>query len=133
MGGMQMRKIGVALAGAAAVALSVAAAARADYTRYFGPAILVPGTGAASAYDTSCNRWTTNEMVRNIDSRGTVTFIDTGGGWHFTSTSGGTNTVAVVQYRADWTKKAYCYNGWLYSYWANCWRGGATGFSCNPV
>jgi hypothetical protein len=128
-----MRKLGVVFVAAVAAALSLAAAARADYTRYFGPAVLVPGAGAPSAYDTPCNRWVTNEMTRNIESRGTVTFIDTGGGWHFTSTSGGTNTIAVVAYRADWTKKAYCYNGWAYAYWANCWRSGVAGISCNPA
>ena len=128
-----MRKIGTTLAVAAGLAMCVAAPARADWTRYFGPGLMGPGAGAASAYDSPCNRWLTNEMTRNVSSLGTVTFIDGGGGWHFTTTSGGTDTLSVVQYSVDWSKKAYCYDSWISWYWANCWRGGAAAKSCNPV
>lgn len=128
-----MGKLGASVAIVAALSLMFAAAASASYTRYFGPWILIPGTGAGSAYDSACDRWVTNEMDRNMNSVGTVTFIDGGGRWHFTATSGGTQTLAVVAYTADWSKKAYCYNSWWSSYWANCWRGGLAGISCNPV
>jgi hypothetical protein len=128
-----MRRRGILVVAAAGVAMWLAAGARADYTRYFGPAILWPAGGAASAYDWPCNRWVSNEMTRNISSVGTVTFIDGGGRWHFTETSGGTDTLTAVAYSADWSKKAYCYNSWFSWYWANCWRGGAVASSCNPV
>ena len=128
-----MRRTGAVVLVAAGVAMCVARPAQADYTRYFGPAILWPAGGAASAYDSPCNRWLTNEMIRNTASLGTVTFIDGGGGWHFTQTSGGTDTLTVVSYTVDWSKKAYCYDSWFSWYWANCWRGGLPANSCNPV
>jgi hypothetical protein len=128
-----MRKKGAMLLAAIGIAMGAAERAQADYTRYFGPAVMIPAMGAASAYDWPCNRWVSNEMVRNIGSVGTVTFIDGGGRWHFTVTSGGRDTLTVVTYTADWSKKAYCYDSWFSWYWANSWRGGLPANSCNPV
>jgi hypothetical protein len=114
----------------AATALAATAPARGE-TRYFGPAVLHPFAGAASAYDSSCVSWWYNRMDRNVNSVGTVTFIDTGGGWHYTYTSGGNTTITGIPVDVYWLKRAYCYDSWGGSYWANCWRDGSPTGRCS--
>jgi hypothetical protein len=101
-------------------------------TRYFGPAVLRPFEGAGSAYDNGCVSWWYNRMDRSVNSVGTVTFIDTGGGWHYTYTSGGNTTITGIPVEVSWLKKAYCYDSWGASYWANCWRDGTWTGRCFP-
>jgi hypothetical protein len=121
------------LTGAAIVlaAMIWTAAATAGVTRYYGPGVLGPGAGAGSSYDSACERWIANDMIRNVSSFGTVTFIDLWGGWHDTLRSWGTETLQIVS-RAIWTKKAHCYNSWNAAYWANCSRSSALIDSCIP-
>ena len=116
------------LAAAAALVLTPAAFGT---TRYFGPAVLVPGAGAGSAYDDGCVSWWYNRMDRNVSSVGTVAFIDAGGGWHYTYTSGGTTTITGIPVEAYWLKKAYCFDGSGIAYWANCWRDGSWTGRCS--
>lgn len=113
------------------VALIWAAAATATITRYYGPGVLGPGAGAGSAYDSACERWYSNEMVRSVSSFGTVTFIDLWGGWHDTLRTWGTQTAQFAS-RVIWTKKAHCYNSWSSAYWANCSRGSVLIDACIP-
>jgi hypothetical protein len=115
---------------AAAAAFAVAVRAQAE-TRYFGPAVLRPFDGASSAYDNGCVSWWYNRMDRSVNSVGTVTFIDTGGGWHYTYTSGGNTTITGIPVEVYWLKKAYCYDGSGGSYWANCWREGTWTGRCS--
>ena len=115
----------------AAASLAAAAAAGAE-TRYFGPAVLHPFEGASSAYDNGCIGWWYNRMDRSVNSTGTVTFIDTGGGWHYTYTSGGNTTITGIPVEVYWLKKAYCYDSWGAAYWANCWRDGTWTGKCSP-
>jgi hypothetical protein len=116
----------------AIAALVWAAAAGATVTRYYGPAVLVPGAGGGSAYDTPCERWVANDMVRSVPSLGTVAFVDLWGGWHDTLKSWGTETLQIAS-RTIWTKKAHCYNSWSAAYWANCSRGSVFINTCTPA
>lgn len=124
-----MRISAAALVTLALTALVWAGGANASYTRYFGPAVLNQGSGAGSAYDNACDRWFMNDMTRSVYSAGTVTFIDTRGGWHDTWTTWGTESHLMANYFI-YTKKAYCYNSWWFWYWANCWRGSALITGC---
>jgi hypothetical protein len=127
-----MKRLALASTAVAAAALLCVATASGTVSRYYGPGVLGVGAGAGSAYDTACERWLTNDMVRSVSSLGTVAFIDRGGGWHDTLTSWGTETLQVAS-RAIWTKKAHCYNSWSAAYWANCSRGSVLIDGCTPV
>jgi len=83
-----MRRFAV-LVSAIAIGASVGvAAARADYSfaQYF-QGYVAPGQGGHTGYSGFCWWWTANEGTWPGADPARVTFIDGGGGWHYTVSS----------------------------------------------
>lgn len=116
-----MRKlIGVLTLTVAVIALALPQSAFAWACYYCGPAWFSVGEYHTSNYDTGSFWWDGNRIYKSVSALGTITFIDTSGGWHST----------VQDYRVDewtfispvnWVKKLLCKNSSSVGYSADCY------------
>jgi len=94
----------------------------------YGPSLWNPGTSAhtwyddAGSYPNDYSAWFANTLVKDAPdgaAYGRVTFIDGGGGWHYTvRDNNGTTATGIQDGYEYFTKKAFAQNDDPYSgYW----------------
>ena len=90
---------------------------------YEGPKTWLPGYDGEGSYDTSASRWYWNSMTdKSCWCWSRVTFINSGGGWTYTTTSQGYSTYTSIPAGSDnYQKKPYCTNNDAVSYTAKCY------------
>lgn len=77
-----------------------------------------PGEGHGSAYDW-CRYWTGNNFAKGPNAWGLVTFINTSGGWSYTTQKYGNIFRPLTSFK--WTKKLHCKNNSGSTYQGGCW------------
>ena len=127
-----LRRIGYAVAvGLVALcAFGAGSSLSAEFRAYTGGGDWFPaGWGTSGEYDSFCEfRWVENRFSKSPTAWGVIAFIDTGGGWSY-STQGYSVLSRQVPYDVSttYTKKPHCRNNTWSGY-----QGGCYGFVQRP-